>query len=279
MKTDALFYELFRLEPQSLFDLVSLNMEGEYIFESITVKTTEKRFDGFLKRVDNQGPNVFIEFQGYDDPGIYWRLFRQVCTWYEQSDSLMPFVAIVLFIDARYVPKDCPFVNLSSPNQFFQFSLTDCLKVLGNKAGVLTVLKPLVLKEKNELMELVPKWKAEIDSLKSSEKKANLLGELLEYAILQRFPKMTLKEIKKMIQLTPLDKTVAGQELISLGIKIGKKEGKEEGKEEGIKQGELIGEIRTLQRISKLPQSIKTELAKKTLKELKAMLKQLKSEL
>jgi len=147
MKTDALFYELFRLEPQSLFDLVSLNMEGEYIFESITVKTTEKRFDGFLKRVDNQGP----------------------------------------------------------------------------------------------------------------------------------------KEIKKMIQLTPLDKTVAGQELISIGIKIGKKEAKEEAKEankkEGIKLGELIGEIRTLQRISKLPQSIKTELAKKTIKELKAMLKQLKSEL
>ena len=143
MKTDALFYELFRLEPQSLFDLVSLNMEGEYIFESITVKTTEKRFDGFLKRVDNQGP----------------------------------------------------------------------------------------------------------------------------------------KEIKKMIQLTPLDKTVAGQELISIGIKIGKKEAKEANKKEGIKLGELIGEIRTLQRISKLPQSIKTELAKKTIKELKAMLKQLKSEL
>lgn len=91
------------------------------------------------------------------------------------------------------------------------------------------------------------------------------------------------KEIKKMIQLTPLDKTVAGQELISIGIKIGKKEAKEEAKEankkEGIKLGELIGEIRTLQRISKLPQSLKTELAKKTIKELKAMLKQLKSEL
>jgi hypothetical protein len=25
-------------------------MEGDYVFESITVKTTENRFDGFLKR-------------------------------------------------------------------------------------------------------------------------------------------------------------------------------------------------------------------------------------
>ncbi len=71
-----------------------------------------------------------------------------------------------------------------------------------------------------------------------------------------------------MIQLTPLDKTVAGQELILFGVK--------KGKEEGLKKGELIGEIRTLQRILKYSQSSTTELARKTLKELRALLKQLK---
>ncbi len=267
MKTDALFYELFQLEPQSLFDLVCLNMEGEYIFESITVKTTEKRFDGFLKRIDNQGPNVFLEIQGYDDPGIYWRLFREVCTWHEQSKSIAPFIAIVLFMDVKYAPEQCP-LNVVSPHQFFQFNLSDCLKALGNKAGPLTVLKPLILENKNHLSEFVPKWKAEIDSLNSPEEKANLLEELLEYAILQRFPQLTLKEVQKMIQLTPLDKTVAGQELILFGVK--------KGKEEGLKKGELIGEIRTLQRILKYSQSSTTELARKTLKELRALLKQLK---
>ena len=95
---------------------------------------------------------------------------------------------------------------------------------------------------------------------------------LLEYAILQRFPQLTLKEVQKLIQLTPLDKTVAGQELILFGIKKGVKK----GKEEGLKKGELIGEIRTLQRILKYSQSSTTELARKTLKELRALLKQLK---
>jgi len=132
----------------------------------------------------------------------------------------------------------------------------------------LTVLKPLILENKNQLSEFVPKWKAEIDSLNSPEEKANLLEELLEYAILQRFPQLTLKEVQKMIQLTPLDKTVAGQELILFGVR--------EGKEEGLKKGELIGEIRTLQRILKYSQSSTTELARKTLKELRALLKQLK---
>ncbi len=46
MKTDALFYELFRTDPRSLFELVQLDTEGEYVFESVTVKHLEKRLDG-----------------------------------------------------------------------------------------------------------------------------------------------------------------------------------------------------------------------------------------
>ena len=292
MKTDALFYELFKIDPGSLFDLLSLNIEGDYVFESITVKTTEKRFDGFLRRSDGQGANIFIEIQGYDDPGIYWRLFREICTWYEQSDNDdTPFVAIALFINENHIPKKCPFIDIALPNRFLQFNLSDCLKAIENKSGILTVLKPLFLKNKRQLLEFVPKWKSEIESLKLPENKTTLLEELLEYSILQRFPKLTLMEVQQMIQLTPLEKSVAVQQLIRLNVNISKKKAKEEGKEEGIKegkekgikegkekgikQGELIGEIRTLQRILKYPQSSRAELAEKPIKELRALLKKL----
>lgn len=72
MKTDELLYELFTIDPKSLFRLAQLEIEGEYTFESITVKTIEKRIDGFLKRTDDVGPNVFAELQGYPDQKIYW---------------------------------------------------------------------------------------------------------------------------------------------------------------------------------------------------------------
>jgi predicted transposase/invertase (TIGR01784 family) len=273
MKTDALFYELFKLDPRSLFELLSLNMEGDYVFERITVKTTEKRFDGFLKRADGQGSNVFIEIQGYDDPGIYWRLFREICTWYEQSDNDMSFIAIALFINENHIPKKCPFIDIALPNRFLQFSLSDCLKAIENKSGILTVLKPLILKNKRQLPELLPQWKSEIESLKLPANKTTLLEELLEYSILQRFPKLTLMEVQQMIQLTPLEKSAAVQQLIRLNVNISKKE----AKKEGIRQGELIGEIRTLQRILKYPQSSQAELAEKPLKELRALLKKLKA--
>ena len=51
--------------------------------------------------------------------------------------------------------------------------------LLQDKSGVLTVLKPLVLKKKSQLSEFVPQWKSEIDSLKLPENKATLLEELL----------------------------------------------------------------------------------------------------
>ena len=56
MKTDELFYELFKVDPKSVFRLVQLEVEGEYTFESLTIKTTEKRLDGFCKRIDGTGP-------------------------------------------------------------------------------------------------------------------------------------------------------------------------------------------------------------------------------
>jgi len=78
-----------------------------------------------------------------------------------------------------------------------------------------------------------------------------------------------------MLQLTPPEKSVAVRQLIRINVTKSKKE----AKEEGIKQGELIGGIRTLQRILKYPQSIQSELTEKPLKELGAMLQKLKSDL
>jgi hypothetical protein len=62
-----------------------------------------------------------------------------------------------------------------------------------------------------------------------------------------------------MIQLTPLDRTVAGQELIQMG--------------------ELIGNIRMAQRFLKRRMTPKEKLIGKNPDELKKMLKKLESEL
>ncbi|MCP4106517.1 MAG: DUF2887 domain-containing protein [Desulfobacteraceae bacterium] len=231
MKTDALFYELFQFDPRSLFELMGIDVDGEYIFESITVKTTEKRLDGFLKRTDGKGPNFFVEIQGYYEEYFYWRFFREICTWHEQNKTSTPFVAVALFVDKKHNPGKCP-LSCVRPNRLIRGNLETCLRKIKGKAGALTVLKPLVLSRRDKLTEHVRQWKEDIDDLKLPEDKTDFLLELLEYTVLQRFPELTLKEIQKMIELTPLEETVAGKELIQIGWDKGEKKGEKKGKEE-----------------------------------------------
>lgn len=278
MKTDELFYELFKVDPRSLFRLVQIDLEGEYSFESITAKTTEKRFDGLCKRIDGKGPNVFLEIQGYADPKIYWRILREVCTYYEQNDDSEPFVLIILFLDQKYDPGDFPLEYVKPPYQFLRGNVVDCLKSIWNNAGVLTVLKPLALTRKREVFEQIPQWKAELQALQLSEYRINTLFALLEYMIVQRFPSMNEKEVQTMLQLTPIENTVVGQQVFRRGKQEGLQEGLQEGQKKGLTRGELIGEIRRMQRILDHPVTTTASLAQKSLKLLRQMLRTLEIE-
>jgi len=183
---------------------------------------------------------------------------------YEENDSDRPFVLVVLFTDEKYDP-DNRMLTPKPPSRLVRKNLADCLKKLGKKAGTLTVLKPLGLsdikKNREKLPELVPQWEEEIRSSDLSEPETRELTELLVYAVVQRFQKLTLEEVKKMMQLTPLDQTVAGQELIQMG------------REEGI----LIGNIRMAQRFLKRRLTPEKKLLEKSTDELRAMLKKLES--
>jgi len=265
MKTDALFHELFRFDPQSLFYLLNLQIDGQYAFESISIKTVEKRLDGYFKRIDGEGPNIFLEVQGYDDPKIHWRLFRKICTFYEQRDDRSPFIAIVLFLDEKYDPG--PFSLLCNPPcQLLRANLIDCIKMLKSAPGTLTILKPLVLATKEELAQALPQWKVDIQSLQLPEAQEKVLVELLEYAIVQRFPELTYEEVNTMLQLTPIDQTVVGKQIFGMGF------------DQGVDQGELIGRIRFAQQLLRRPLSSKKELTKKAGEELKLLLSQLEKE-
>ena len=92
------------------------------------------------------------------------------------------------------------------------------------------VLEPLVLESREELAEKIPQWKATLETLDFPESEKKHLRELLTYAIVEKFAKLTSEEIEKMLKLTP-DETVAGKELIQIGKSQGLKECREEGKD------------------------------------------------
>ncbi len=250
----------------------------------------ERRIDGFFRRTDGKGPNLFLEVQGYGDKKVVWRLFQELTTYYLQSEDEKPFIAIVLYVDEKHDPRDMPF-SCFPPNQLIQVHLADSLKKAGHLHKALMVLEPLVLESREELAEKIPQWKATLETLDSPESEKRHLRELLTYAIVEKFSKLTKEEIEKMLKLTPLDETVAGKELIQIGksqgleegreegLEKGLEKGREEGLEKGLEKGKLIGQIHMTQNLLKQERTPEEELIQKSKEELQNLLQQLQSQL
>ena len=127
-----------------------------------------------------------------------WRLFQELTTYYLQSEDNQPFIAIVLYVDEKYDPQDLPF-SCFPPNQLIQVHLVDSLKKAGHLHKALMVLEPLVLKSRAELEEKIPQWKETLERLDCPESEKRHLRELLTYAIVEKFSKLTREEIEKIL--------------------------------------------------------------------------------
>ena len=270
MTTDALFYELFNIEPTAFLRLAGIEVRGRYHCRSVTAKRTvkqrEKRIDVVLEPEDPEDPVIFVEVQAYNDPKIYWRLMREVAMVMESRKGEPKVYAVVLFLDESLKPAVCQ-PALNAPSRFFSLSLPECLASIDEGAGVLSVLKPLVVEDVETLKREVGGWKEAVEALDVGEHITRRLLDLLEYAILQRFPKLSQMELAEMIELTPLEKTEAVKSLLESERERSERRGERRGMEYGI----LLGNIRMGQLALGLEPTPESELRKKPLEELEAL--------
>jgi flagellar biosynthesis/type III secretory pathway protein FliH len=90
-----------------------------------------------------------------------------------------------------------------------------------------------------------------------------------------------------MLHLTPLEQTTAVRQLMAKslqqgldqGLTKGVKQGLAKGVKQGREQGELIGKIQLAQRVLKCQVTPKTQLCRRSLSDLKQLLKELESQL
>lgn len=159
MKTDDVFYEFFRRFPDLLFRLAGLPYEGRWHFESVTVKSTEKRIDGLLYQEGDSTPfYMFVELQGYLEKPFYWRFFREIASWYELSGSDKPFVALVVFLEETHDAQNRTLEPLA-PNRFIRLYLREALRRFEHEPGPWVVLEPLVLSSVEEVALRATRWR------------------------------------------------------------------------------------------------------------------------
>lgn len=262
--TDTPLANLMRLSGSSLLKLLGMTatQAEQYHFRATVLK--EKRLlpdiEG-LPMLESEHGRVFVEFQGYSDPFIRYRLLSEIflaCT-QDQYHGLV-FAAIV-YTEEKYQEAALPLSLFGESKScrwqscFRELVLTDC-----TEAGLLAIdpklviLAPFTLPKttaKATLLVKGPQWKTQVEQVFPPERWQEAL-DVLGLLILNRFAKLTYQEVIAMLNFD-LMATVAGQQLYEMGehqglekglekgIEKGRQEGRQEGLQKGLKKGHQAG--------------------------------------
>ncbi len=212
MRTDPLFYELFQVCPQIFFEIVQVTPLCPYRFESITVKATEKRIDGVLEPTIQGLPIYFAEVQAFPDTEIYWRVLRECSTYFEQRPKLKDteWYAFVIWLDEDDDKgfKNSTIYDEQKIQRIRSAHLLDILRKLPNHSLALTVLRPLIVDNEQEIRQNISNWVEQIHQMAdlSAEVEQRLLMVMTQF-IEEKFKTLNYEELCKMLKLTPFEET------------------------------------------------------------------------
>lgn len=242
MKTESIFYRLFKEFPSIFFELIgnSPQTADDYEFSSVEIKQTAFRIDGvFLPNQQEENPIYFVEVQFQTDEEIYLRLFSEISLYLRQNKPKNPWRGIVI-----YPSRNIDTADINHYSEFFQSGrisriyLDELGETTSLPVGIATI--KLIIEDENTAIvaarELISRTQQEINI----QQQQRQLLELIETILVYKFPRMSRKEIEEMFGLSDLKQTRVYQE----------------GVEEGIQQGIQQERIESIPRLLKLGLSI-----------------------
>jgi len=213
-------------------------------FESVTLKSIEKRVDTAWVPADASLAVLVAEFQGYDDNLIYVRIVQEMAMLRSQYPK-REVRGLVIFLESRFDPDSDPW------REFVQvIYLDEALEQLSREQPdhpMVAVFAPLFARSEEVLEAEAAECYNRIDSPELDRASVDGLQEVFVSWLMQRLPYRGVKEIEEMLlgKLPDIRNTRSGQDLIAIGIEQGIEKGIEQGikkgRDEGIDQGKLVG--------------------------------------
>ena len=240
MKTDTIFYQLFKEFPSIFFALIDQPAElaNNYQFTSSEVKQRAFRFDG-LFLPSNQAeelPIYFVEVQFQKKSNFYARLFAEIFLYFYQYDHDRDWYAIVIY-RRRSIETSAPRQYRELMHRVRRIYLDEIDEAAKENIGVAII--QLVVESKNKTGEtarqLINKAHRQLPDATIRQQ----IIELIETIVVYKFPSLTRKEIEAMLGLSELKKTKVYQEAREEGRQEGQQEGLQEGRQEGLQEGQL----------------------------------------
>ncbi|WP_017304748.1 Rpn family recombination-promoting nuclease/putative transposase [Spirulina subsalsa] len=252
MKTDTIFYRIFKELPNTLFDLLgqSPTPDNPYRFESIEIKQTAFRIDGvfFPQTITPQTPLYFTEVQFQKDPNLYARLFSELFLYLRTNHPQAPWRAVILFRSPNIEPtprERLPYEPLLNSPWVTRIYLND-LQQEENPRLSLRILQLLVARSKEirpQVKSLVEQVEQEVGSQRNREQ----VLDLIETIVLYKLPQISRQELGEMFSVENLKKTRFAQEMKQEGREEGLQQGREQGLQQGREQGLQQGREQGLQ--------------------------------
>ncbi|MBF0507985.1 MAG: Rpn family recombination-promoting nuclease/putative transposase [Deltaproteobacteria bacterium] len=246
--SDEAFYQLMQAAGDAVLRLVGVTYGHPYKLRAETLKVKKVSPDIVATPLSGQDNLVFLEFQGYADPFIRYRLLAAGLLYCTQKKHRGPFFLSIIYTRRAFRDAALPLHGLTSPEHPIcqgrpkEIILEDFTEEeLRDIDPRLVILAPYTLPEntpKNDLFVKVEIWGKLVREVYPKEDSKNIL-DLLGLFLLNRFRGITRKEVITMLNFD-LAQTAAGKDILRMGVQKGRKEGRKEGKKEGIEEGRIV---------------------------------------
>jgi len=219
VKTDTLFYRLFKDHPDLVFQLLGETAPciGTYEFGSQEVKQLAFRIDGVLNPSPAAAdlPIVFVEVQGYRDQQktLYHSFFAEIFSYLRDYQPPNDWLGLLLFTKRSLDPQlPLHFQDYASSARFKRVYLDELPADLANQSLELNVLQLIGVEDEvapERARQLVARARNEVTDGAERERVVELVLATLVY----KFPTLEREAIRQMLGLDELKQTRFYQEI------------------------------------------------------------------
>jgi predicted transposase/invertase (TIGR01784 family) len=244
LKTDTLFYQLFKTFHSLLFELLDrpASEAESYQFSSIEVKEKSFRFDGIFMPSTQDNLIFFAEVQFQPKDDFYWEFPAEIYLYLNQYRPAQDWQAIAIFARRIYepqAPKHCQ-EDIDS-GRIVRVYLEDWLDQETNSAGIAMI--QLILASEQKAPEMAKAIVAQVEREPNPDLQAEVV-KFIETVLVYKFPKLGRQEIEAMFTQSDLKNTRVYQE----ALQEGKQEGLQLGEQRGLLKGQAAILVRQLTR-------------------------------
>jgi predicted transposase/invertase (TIGR01784 family) len=215
MKTDPIFYRLFKTFPSVFFELIGQAPASAavYEFRSVEIKQTAFRIDGVFIPIssESQQPILFVEVQFQKDNDFYFRLFSEITLYLRQYKPVGNWQAVVIY-PSRSIESSEPVAYqdwLALPK--VQRLYLDELAIAPDASLGISLVQLVVEAEERapeQARGLIVKVQQEVGDRYVQRE----IIELIETIVVYKFPQKSRQELEAMLGLGDLKQTKFYQE-------------------------------------------------------------------